>query len=89
MLLWRPASPPPKQVPNSSKISPKYDKKSLSVAPGIEPGTLRIRLPDRIRVPAHWANPVTRKRVSKDFLCIKIREKAARNNLVTEKAVPK
>ena len=51
----------------------KYDNKSLSVAPGIEPGTLRIQLPDRIRVPAHWANPIARKRVSRDLLCIKTR----------------
>ena len=76
----------PKHLQNYLKKYQKYGKESLSVEPRIEPGTLRIQLPDRIRLPAHWANPVTRNRVSRDFLCIKIREKTARNNLVAEKA---
>ena len=67
----------PKHTPNSSKISKTYDKKSLPAVPGIEPGTLRIRLRGRIRVPAHWANPAPRQRVSRAFLCIRIRQKHA------------
>ena len=30
--------------------------------------TLRIQLPAPVRGPDHWANPVTRKRVSRDLL---------------------
>ena len=52
-----PSEMSPNQVPNSSEISQKYDNKQLPAVPGIEPGTLRIRLPDRIRVPAHWPAP--------------------------------
>ena len=33
--------------------------------------------PAPVRVPAHWANPVTRQRVSRAFLCIRIRQKHA------------
>ena len=43
----------PEHTPKSSEISQKYDKKSLSVAPGIEPGTLRIRLQ-----PLSVSNPI-------------------------------
>ena len=43
----------PGHTPKSSEISQKYDKKSLSVAPGIEPGTLRIRLQ-----PLSVSNPI-------------------------------
>ena len=34
----------PKDVRTYSKVQQTYDHKSLSVVPGIEPGTLRIRL---------------------------------------------
>ena len=44
--------------------------------------------PRPVRGLAHWANPVTRKRVSRDFICIKITKKAAQNDLVSERAVP-
>ena len=56
--------------------------KTVSVGPGIEPGTLRIRLPDRSE---DQPNPVTRKGVSRNFRWIKIREKVPRKNLVAEK----
>ena len=59
------------------KTLEKHDKISLPAVPGIEPGTLRIRLRGWIRVPAHWANPVTRQRVSRAFLCTRIRQKHA------------
>ena len=67
----------PKQVPNSSKNYQQYDQKSHPAVPGIEPGTLRIRLRGWIRVQPHWANSVTTIPVSRAFLCIRIRDPCA------------
>ena len=67
----------PEHVRKCPKTLEKHDKISLPAVPGIEPGTLRIRLRGWIRVQPHWANSVTTIPVSRAFLCIRIRDPCA------------
>ena len=70
-------------------MSEKYPR-TVSVGPGIEPGTLRIRLqplsedqPIGLIIPSQQIGSPRMSYVSK------LEEQTARNNLVAEKAVPK
>ena len=75
----------PEHSNNSSTILHKYDKSTLSVAPGIEPGTRRIRLQ-----PLSASNPIglipSQQIGSPELSHVsELETKTHRNNLVAEK----
>ena len=74
----------PKMSEHMSQTYPKIFQHPQKIRKHITSGRARNRTryppdptPAPVRVPAHWANPVTTNRVSKDLLCIKIRDKSA------------
>ena len=67
----------PKPIPNGLKTISKHVPKKCRKSPGRarnRTGYHPDPTPGPVRGPAHWANLVTEKRVSGDFLCIKTRD---------------